>query len=493
MTFSSRTKKLVFIISMTLFVSAILLAAADAVSGGGVVARIASALGAYGRPNVLIITVDTLRADRLSQYGYGKKTSPALDQFAAQATRFDNAYSTASWTVPATATILSGLHPLRHGALNKGAALNPKIDTLAERLKRRGYDTAGFSANLHVSIKADFNQGFDVFYDYDGHDALTYPDISETAAQIISWVKRRDTGNPFFIYFQPMNCHGPYKVPKQHDSALLSRPPSRKFAYYKPPMNDILFRGELDKRERVTPPYLKSLNEQYDTAVRYTTDQIETIFETLKEQGQWDNTLVILTADHGEELFDHGGFSHGYTLFNEVVHVPLLIKLPGQTAASHSKATASLMDLVPTVLDTVTAKNEFNGDGNSLLPLLADVNPDSGTYGPRDKAPFKDRSLLLAFGWEKRGVMDAVVGKIYKYISVKRDYTGRKNAKLLFNLKNDPSETRNLVGQKPSVRKKMKALLDERKRVYSENSLGKSGSVLDEMNVDALKALGYIQ
>ena len=445
-------------------------------------------------PNIVLIVIDTLRADHLSQYGYVEETSPGLDKLASESVIFENAYSTSSWTIPATASIHSGLHPVRHGAVQKGDKLSMKIQTIAEQLKWAGYETVGFSDNIHISTKADFDQGFDTFFDYPSKDALTYPDMSIMMDRARAWVRRhQDAEYPFFVYMQPMNCHGPYKVPESHRRNLLNRAPSRRFKYYKSPMNEIMWKGKLEKRKRVTGPYLKSLVEQYDTAVRYATDQVGQFLSYLAEHDLYEDTMIIVTADHGEELFDHGGFSHGYTLFNEVVRVPLIVKLPQQTASTRVPAIVSLLDIYPTIVSILDVDVKTRLDGHSILPFFATVNRSFGIDTGGGKDSFLKRALLLSLNWKSRGVIRGWVNRKYKYLDIDHDYAGRRSEKLLFHLPNDPEEQHNIGKKKRDAMKRLREKLAERWHAYARNQRFSSENIIDHMNVEALKALGYVQ
>lgn len=170
-----------------------------------------------------------------------------------------------------------------------------------------------------------------------------------------------------------MNAHGPYRVPEEHQADLLGRSPRPGFRDYGNAMKAILREGRLGKRQAVGEALLTSLDEQYDTAVRYTLDQLAARFRSLERRGLYDDALIVLTSDHGEELFEHGGFSHGYSLHEELLRVPLSIKLPKQRTGVRVTSRVSLADVTPTVLDAVGltwTTEALLGDGRSLLPIL---------------------------------------------------------------------------------------------------------------------------
>ena len=493
MNHSNRVRKVFFLSLLFLVALFALFVVGDRIKNSRLVHFLWSAAGPHP-PNIVLIVLDTLRADHLSQYGYNLDTSPGLDRLSSSATIFEKAYSTSSWTVPATASIHSGLHPQRHGTTQDGDTLNTAISTIAEQLKLAGYETAGFSDNLHISRKTDFDQGFDTFFDFGGKDALAYPDISRMMTRVKSWVERHENAKrPFFLYMHPMNCHGPYRVPKAAQKTLLSRRPSRRFKYYGSVMADIMFRGKTKRRKEVSKKYLESLFEQYDTAVRYSTDQLGRFLSFLSKKGFDDDTMVILTADHGEELFDHGGFSHGYSLFDEVVRVPLVIRLPRQRQAHRVKNVVSVMDIYPTIIDIVDNRTNTATDGHSLLPFFKGINNSVWIDTGGGEKLFRNRSLVLALNWERRGIIRGWVNPHYKYLNVEKDYSGRRSKKLLFELSRDPHEKKSVAKQNRKKMRHIERTLEKRWEAYVTERYGPSTNRLKEMNVEALKALGYIQ
>ncbi len=486
---STQTRKVVFLALIALVTVAVGLLLLDVLMSGKLSRRLLYQGHRTGRPSVLMVVVDTLRADRLSQYGHPVATSPALDRLTSQATVFERAYGTSSWTIPSTTSLLTSLHPARHKAVEQGATLNPDIVTIAELLKKAGYATAGFSYNIHITNKHGYNQGFDTFLDYDG-DVMAYPDISEMIGSAHDWLEGYDERKPFFMYLQPMNCHGPYKVPEAHRRDLFKRGPAKGFKYYGAIMRDIMWKGKVERRKDVTKPYLKSLGQQYDASVRYSTDQVARLFDTLIRKGLWDNTLVIFTADHGEELFEHGGFAHAYTLYEEVIHVPMIVKLPKQRESARSDAFVSLMDLYPTITDIMNIPIEHRIDGLSLMPVLGASMGKREKKGDRER--FDDRELLLHLAWKGRGLMKGLYDGRRKYIDLKHDYTKTKNKKYLFDLASDPAELDNRLPAEEKRAEKMHKDMTAMWKAYSNIAFDAPKNVLNEMNVEALKALGYI-
>lgn len=428
------------------------------------------------RPDVVLIVVDTLRADHLPDWGYDRATTGSLQRYLRHATRFDRCYAPSSWTLPSSATILTGLHPLRHGASNVGTnRLNPAIETLPEILHAHGWSSAAISFNPHVSRKTQFDQGFDVFLDVEG-DVRGYPDISQMIGRAIrlSEVAPR----PLLLYLQPMNTHGPYRVPAGHRDDLLGRAPSREFRYLD------LSHGLLRMRQRWSQGLQDSLVDQYDTAIRYTMDQLAQLIGALEEAGIYDDALVIVTSDHGEELFDHSGFSHGYSLYEEVVRVPLYVKLPGQRTANVVAEPVSLADLMPTVLEVLDLPGPTGLDGVSLR-LGSRAAPrrteDRSFVFTVDSKPEKPRcSAQAILRWPE------------VLIHTAWDYRGRRNAVELFDLSEDPAQERNLLRARPRAASGLRRLLGYRLERLRAGAVPLPEGPDAELDRETLEALGYL-
>ena len=429
---------------------------------------------AVAPPLVLLVVFDALRADHLSQYGYALPTSPGLAKLAARATVFRNAYAPASYTTASTASLLTGQSPLRHGARLQGARLGDDAVTLAELLAARGYRTHGISFNPVVSHVTGFTQGFHEFVEREkGSPFNLYPDIGEGLRVIRRWIA--DTRAPLFVYFQPMNTHGPYVVPPSARETLLGRAPDPTFRYYDPLMAAILG-GDVARRSEVTPQYVKSGIERYDTAIRYSTDALGALLDELDLAGRLDDALVVVTADHGDEFFEHGGFSHGYTLHDEVVRVPLMIKLPGQRAPRDVAARVSLFDVYPTIAEAVGAQLARPIEGKSLVSWIE-----------RESEPEPRDPLFLSADFSPRLVARGVLSGTQKLVATEERYDGARGATELYDLASDPGETRDLSAAQPE---RVRALAAQLREATSAPAAPAS-DVADDLDAEALRALGY--
>lgn len=430
-------------------------------------------------PDVILIVVDTLRADHLTQYGYPRATSSGLADFAAQSTMFTRAYSTSSWTQPGVASLFTGLLPSSHQVVAQGTVLSPTFVTLAERLTQAGWSSAAFSGNMFIGSQTGYDQGFDHFTGHDGR-VLAYPDATGMLTWVDNWLAGSDRRpEPLFLYFQPMNCHGPYKVPEERRADLLGREPDREFRYQGELMRAIVKHGDLAVRDQATPEILQSLTDQYDTAVRYSLDTVSELLDLLRSQDLYDGSVIVVTSDHGEELFDHGGFSHAYSLYEEVVRVPLWIKLPHQTRPATIDHPVSLIDIYPTIVEALNLDTTEELHGFSLLPLLT---------GDASSAPSSLRPILLETRWKERAIATSIRLGPYKLIDIESDYEGRQNVQLLFHLEDDPYERQNLAALHPEI---VQSMGREMARVIVS---GASPDTVESVVFDeeALEALGYL-
>jgi arylsulfatase A-like enzyme len=460
----------------------IVLATVAALSLIGVVRRTPERDAGTGQPNVVLIVIDTLRPDHLSHYGYPRQTAAGFDALARHATRFEAAFSPSSWTAPSAASLHTGMLPVRHGVQAFGSGLNAHLTTLAELLSAAGWHTVGHSFNHHVSGKTGFAQGFDAFDDFLG-GSQAYPDVSVMVERVRAWLGDRPR-RPFFLYLHPMNTHGPYRVPPAARATLLGRPPAPGFVYYGPLMSDIVKAGALARRADVDAAFAASLVEQYDTAIRHTIDQLGRVLRMLDDAGVYDDSLIIVTADHGEELFDHGGFSHGYSLHRELVHVPLYVKLPRQTEPAAVHARVSLADVVPTIADVVGIPVPGNVDGVSLRPLL-----DGGRPAP---AALDERPIVHEVSWPERCVARAILLGRHKLIEITRNYEGRTDEVLLYDVETDPGERIDVSPRHPDVVARLRGELERTLAAASAGAVGRPELVIRSLDRERLRALGYL-
>jgi arylsulfatase len=402
------------------------------------------AAGACGReaarterpPNVVVYLVDTLRKDHLSVYGYPRETSPRLAEFARDAVRFETAYSPTSWTRPAVASLLTGLTPLRHGAVTRADRLDPRVNLLPQYLGPAGYHSAAFVTNANVHPVWGFARGFDAFVDLrQAEQPARADEINEAVFEHLDAAERE----PFFLYVHTVDPHFPYRAPPPFDASF-PRPGRRELRSPDP---------EVAARAR-----LARVVANYDAEIRFNDHEFGRLLDFLDARGLYRDALVVFTADHGEELRDHGELGHGFGLFEEVVQVPLLVKLPGNAHAGRVVRTpASLLDVVPTILRAVGSEPAAGVEGVDLLELLR--AEDAGE--PISRPLFLDLDVV---GIAAHHTLAAgVVSGAYKLLELREPRADL----LLFDLARDPGERQNAAPETPALAEHLRGLLAEQR------------------------------
>jgi len=446
----------------------------------------ARAAAPAGAPNVLLIMVDTLRADHVSCYGGAAVRTPHIDALAAEGIRYANAFSQASWTRPSVATILTGLYPSSHGAIHKADRLPDRVDTLAEMLQRGGYRTIGFANNANVSAAFNFQQGFDEYH-YLAPDFFFAAD--EPAAQLALYSGLRLVRERFLArrldvrhYYQPAE-DVTAAVRRWLDARPVEREPLFLFVHYMDPHDPYFahpFGGEAVARvanPNPAPELAEKLHRLYAGEVAYLDQHLGVLFDDLRRRGLWEKTLVVLTADHGEEFQEHGGWWHGKTLYDEQVHVPLLVKPPGRHGGRSMDELATSLDIAPTILAAAALP---------LSPILpGHVLPLDGGAPPARRSVFAEEDL-------EGNVLQAVRTLEWKLISANADNPRGLAAEELYALMRDPAERTNVLRTAPAEAEMMRAELGRsvlEARAHAGASEQGGG---DAATHERLRALGYV-
>ncbi|HIF42312.1 MAG TPA: hypothetical protein EYQ74_14615 [Planctomycetes bacterium] len=321
------------------------------------------------RPNVLLICMDTVRADHVGFYGYETRaTTPALDELAATSTVFMDTSATAGWTKPSVPSYLTSTYPLQHGTYlgdSKGRlstetdALSEKATTVAEIFSDAGYQTAAFVKNAQLRKGLGFEQGFDSYDDQPG-------DAREIRWRAQDWLTGRDEEQPFFLYLHFLDAHWPYPVPPEYAFKFVANDKAERFR-----------RSDWrDLRKAVNRGDVTLLDEEvgalvalYDGAIRYIDDQLQQLLASLEHEGLAEDTIVCVIADHGEEFMEHGKIGHGHGLYENLLQVPWILHVPGRPGQV-VEAPCSLVDLMPTL---VGAAGLSAGDAAVGLDLLREA------------------------------------------------------------------------------------------------------------------------
>jgi arylsulfatase A-like enzyme len=314
-----------------------------------------SACSRSGRPNVLVILVDTLRADRLGCYGNASGLTPFMDRFADGATVFRHAYATSSWTAPSVASLFTARYPSQHGVVSVFTKLRAQELTLPEQLAQAGYKTGAVVANFVVTERMGYNQGFEFFGSVEG-------DASVVRARALQWLDSVHTdapGPPVMLYLHFMDPHWPYTPPQEYVDRLIqpgfdaTAEMSKMARKLNQAFTEQYVTGATTAHRQFTCADIELLEKLYDAEVAALDAQLAQLFAELESRHFLDNTVVVLLSDHGEELFEHGSLWHAYTLYEESIRVPLIVKLPGQTSGRVVERPVSLLDVAPSVLRVV--------------------------------------------------------------------------------------------------------------------------------------------
>lgn len=307
------------------------------------------------RPSLLLVSIDTLRADHLSCYGNVRPTSPTIDALAASGVLFERAYSPSSWTLPGHASMLSGVSPYRHGATQETRGIRGDVRLLPEILRAGGYQTVAIINGPFVQGKYGFSRGFDRFVE-------AFDKKSDYLPQVLGLFEGLDA-RPFFAFVHFMQVHSPYAPPPQH-----------RFDAERGPTPDADGRHlmELDRRVRAHEVQLTDLDRDYlaalyDGEIRAVDQMVAETIARARERAR-GRLLVVVTSDHGEEFLEHGGLLHGQTLYDEVLHVPLIMAGAGVPAGQRVGRLSSLLDVVPTILGLLGISPPPGVEGKALLP-----------------------------------------------------------------------------------------------------------------------------
>jgi arylsulfatase A-like enzyme len=324
-------------------------------------------------PNVLLISIDSLRRDHVSAYGYRHPTTPTIDRLASEGVVFRHAVSTTSWTLAAHAALLTGAHDSRHGATVPKASLDTSVRTLAESFRDRGYRTVGFYAGPFLHPHFGLARGFEEYVDCtsygledrvdpatprvhaSSHKDVTNPRIAESFAHAVE----AHDGRPFFFFVHMWDVHYDLVPPPPYDRMFSSDP--------SPPEVERDFRHDPRFRKGMDPRAFGRIIALYDGEIRFTDDTIGALLEQLRNGRLLDNTIVVITSDHGEEFLEHDGKGHRSTLFEEVLAVPLVFWAPGRLPPGVAESTVSLIDVAPTLARLTGIGELENVDGHPLF------------------------------------------------------------------------------------------------------------------------------
>ncbi len=419
------------------------------------------------QPNILFILVDTLRRDHLTPYGYKRDTTPEIQaRLALPGAVVEEAYSQAPWTLPSVVSFLTGRYPGELlGSDMSSFGIPEEVEPLPEILARLGYQTGGFVGNPSLHAGAGFGRGFRTFFAPPAEIEWMRKHADTINAHAVPWL-RAHQDRPFFAYVHYIDPHDPYENPDM--VAFGGRSPYMP-DYTGPVAGDWIhgiYNGRLELADPARDvPYIRAL---YDSEVHYVDRFIGELLASLDPK-VLANTLIVLTADHGEELYDHGGWKHGQTLYEEQIHVPLIFRWDGRIQpGTRLKGTAALVDLVPTLVAAAGGKADPAWSGIDLLPALAGGTlPRRSAFaqhlatGPLRAAAVLDRRKLILYNEEELfQPADPLQTHLYKVDS------GRFRRQELYDLSSDPGETNNLALKDAGAGRPLAEVVDQRLAPY---------------------------
>ena len=437
--------------------------------------------------NVILISIDTLRADHLGCYGYEKNTSPHIDSLASEGTLFIHPFSCSPWTLPSHVSIMTSLYTVHHQVYYSREKMDPSLLTLADLLRKNNFFGTAFTGGGFVSARYGFSKGFDAYYE--GMGGVFHMDSAQLIYESFSnWIDRNKRKR-FFLFLHTYQPHNPYVCPHPHNTRFLDK--DAKWEH-------VNLLGYLGGKQGI----YKNLPEKeqrnavglYDGEISYLDQNlIGPLIEKLKQTGLYDKTMIIFTSDHGEEFFDHGAWDHGHSLYNESIRVPLIIKFPeGKFKGKRIKGPISLVDIMPTVLDEMQIDHpKLNIDGKSLFSVLRGKEKEDRMFLSDIGSNVLNSHIPQKISMNQ-GTYKLIINKKFSqedlgYFTAPPPNTDPLE---LFDFLSDPKERVNIAQKFPDI---TAALLQKINQIYSQaKKRYPEKTEIDEKLREQLKALGYI-
>jgi len=398
----------------------------------------------YKDHNVVLVSFDALQAAHVGSLGYTRNVTPTIDTMAKNGFNFSNNISVASWTVPASMTWFTGVYPSEHRLTNKFAVFNPpannvlsnlkklspELVTLAEILKQNGYATGGFTGNAGVNGFFGYDQGFDRYFFEKGK----FGSMGVSIPKALDWLKE-NKGKKFFMFLHGYDCHGQGVPEGGFDYRFVEKGYDKRYTGSKEEQEALREEGLEKGGVALRDEDVRFWRAIYDEKIQRSDALFKKFLAEYEQLGLMDKTIFVLTSDHGTEFHEHKRFDHGFSLYDELIHTPLIIKLPGQKAGRVINDQVSSIDVMPTILDLLDVKlsDKLNKQlrGTSLVAGLKGMTVSRDVFFETDYRQYTyKRGIRTANGW-------------------KLIYTLEDKSRELYNLKNDPKETNNLIELEP--------------------------------------------
>ncbi len=453
------------------------------------------------RPNVVLFVIDTLRADRLGAYGYERfATSPNIDALAAQGVLFEQAYACAPWTLPSVSSLMTGRLPCDHGMLDTNARLNESTATLVTKLRDAGYATLGLYGNFMVGPDFGFDRGY----------VLYQGSLRNEDAQVDAMLDSAPAG-PLFLYVHNIEPHNPYLYAPPHtagfpDVCSATRAKiAQHYKAYRAARRVDFFAGRPPGATNTTAEqerHLAALNglrreysDLYDASVRLADARFGRVLAALKRRGLWDNTLLVLVSDHGEEMGEHGGWMHDQSLYEELIHVPLILRLPyDANAGRRVPEIVSLADVGPTIGEYLQLAIGAGGIGTGRLALA------NGQASPNSPKSVLDTLQFVAMRIERMNYFHPVkmtrgdVNVAIRCGAWKGIWNAEWDSFELYNVALDPLERQDVQSEHREMVEAMRARARQILEGCAEGTGPQRGEArrLNADTLDNLRALGYV-
>lgn len=437
---------------------------------------------------IILISVDTLRADHLGSYGYSQNTSPKIDLLASDGVTFLDTYAASPWTLPSHVSLLTSLHSVHHQVYYDDESMDPSLITLADVLRERNFYCAAFTGGGFVSSVYGFSKGFDSYSDDAG--SVFRQDSAEHLFSMVSRWLESHKDKSFFLFLHTYQPHNPYACPYPYKTMFLEEG-----AQWRHLDLTSFLGGKPGIFRELTEDQRRNVIGLYDGEIRYTDEKlIGPLIERLKEIGIYDQTLIVFTSDHGEEFYDHGGWGHGHSLYNESLKVPLVIKFPGSLhRGQRISSFVSLVDVFPTILEEIGADVEgLEIDGRSLLSLIRGKEKGEREF-LADIAPnILDSHIPQRIAMNK-GEVKLILNKRFTREDLEffDDVPPSLDPVEIYDLSQDPSEQNNIASHRAELANQ---IIERINQIYREAKKRNTKKLeIDEELRKQLKALGYIK
>lgn len=418
-----------------------------------------------GRPNILVVTIDTTRADHLGCYGYFRDTSPNIDALAEESLVYERCIVPMATTLPTHTSLFTGTYPIEHGVtanLDQQHVYerDPGLATMAEFLRAQGYDTGAFVSALPLRAKAGLSAGFEIY----SYSRRKLRRGNKTVDSARTWLEERAT-EPFFLWLHLFDPHGPYDPPAPYDERFQTGDGILEWMAER----DI----ELEGVQLGEPIQVPEVMNAYDGEIAFMDEQLGLLFDDLRERGLWEDMVVVLMGDHGEGLNQHGLAAHG-RVFNEQLHAPLMLRMPGLKPGRHG-GPVSAVDVLPTVFGRLDlpGQRDFLAQATGIDRL---GSPDAGS-----PAVWSQSSPRQS---EDGGIEYALTGPRWKYL---RGWDGVEH---LYDLRADPHELHDLAGEEPEILAEFASRTDAW-LARQEAAAGGEKREATAAELEGLQSLGY--